>query len=281
MNHPFGRTARSAAQMLLLSMVAASGLGADRAAALAPAGRERTALPFSQRLEAASRKYVGTRYLLGPLGEGSPSLGSPKPLINERCVDCVTYLEQSLAHALAERPADVMPLLQRIRYRRGEINFGARNHFFLADWVRNNGWLLADGTRSVGGSAARTVEKRLDRSIPARESGLPEWSTRLPEGGREVPFTVTYIPSAALPKVSSRFPQAAIVAFVSPRKDLDSSHVGFVFRRNGLTLRHASMTKGRVVDQPLLPYVKRRGSHILGVAVITLRDDAPRAHARR
>src|SRR5947208_1381551 len=110
----------------------------------------------SQRLEIASRRYLGTAYRLFPLGEGSAERGSPKPPIRENGVDCMTFVEQSLAHALAPGPSDVVPLLQRIRYRSGKIDFGARNHYFLADWVPNNAWLVEDDTRRVGGASVRS-----------------------------------------------------------------------------------------------------------------------------
>jgi hypothetical protein len=239
-----------------------------------PALQESAGASLYRRVEAASRRYMGTPYRLFPLGEGSAKLGSPKPLVDERHVDCMTYVEQALAHALASRPSEVAPLLQRIRYRDGHIRFGARNHYLLADWLPNNSWLVKDDTRRVGGKEARTVEKVLDRGLPAREGNLPQWRESLPARGGRTAETVTYIPSSSVPGCMSRFPEAAIVAFVSPRKSMDASHVGFVFRRNGWTLRHASSTRGKVIDEPFLDYVKRRGRGILGVAVLDVRDDA-------
>ena len=240
------------------------------------AGSSRTAGPMdasaTDKLEAASRRYVGTPYRLFPLGEGSAERGSPKPLFNERGVDCVTFVEQSLAHALAPKPSEVVPFLQRIRYRSGRIHFGARNHFFLADWMENNGWLVEDDTRRIAGSRVKRVTKILDRSLPASEHGMQTWRGSLPAGGERLPLEVTYIPSGALPKSMVRFPGAAIVAFVPKRKDMDASHVGFVFRRNGWTLRHASSTRKRVVDEPFLRYVQRRGRGLLGVVVLRPRD---------
>jgi hypothetical protein len=229
--------------------------------------------PDAQRLEAASRRYLGMPYRLFPLGEGSAERGSPKPLIDERGVDCVTFVEQSLAHGLAPTPSEVKPLLQRIRYRSGKIHFGTRNHYFLADWMANNAWLVEDDTLRVGGSLARSITKTLDRGLPAKEHGMQRWRASLPAGGARMPLTVSYIPSGAVARSVARFPAAAIVAFVPPGKDMDASHVGFVFRRDGWTLRHASSVRGRVVDEQFLPYVRRRGRHIAGIVVLRLRDD--------
>ena len=86
-------------------------------------------------------------------------------------------------------------------------------------------------------------------------------------------MTIACIPSGAVAPAVERFPDAAIVAFVPRRQAMDSSHVGLVFRRNGWTLRHANSTKGRVVDEPFLAYVRRRERSISGIVVMSLRAE--------
>jgi hypothetical protein len=121
----------------------------------------------------------------------------------------------------------------------------------------------------------RTAEKLLDRGLPARVSELPNWRKSLPARGGKTSLTISYLPADRVGRCMDRFPAESIVAFVSPKRSMDASHVGLVFKRGGAsTLRHASSTRRKVVDESLLLYLKRRGKHILGVAVLRLRGKA-------
>src|SRR5258706_453940 len=76
-------------------------------------------LSLVERVNRVSARFLGTRYVRDPLGEGSKAGEDPDPLVDLARVDCVTFVEQVLA--LAQRPtlAEGVTLLQRYRYARG------------------------------------------------------------------------------------------------------------------------------------------------------------------
>ena len=87
------------------------------------------------RLEYFSKKLQGTPYRLGPMGEGTLDPIEPEPLVYLDSVDCVTFLEHTLAMALAPSEDSLFNVLQKIRYLGGEISYRTRKHYLLADWV--------------------------------------------------------------------------------------------------------------------------------------------------
>ena len=118
---------------------------------------EARALPsISQRIAAISRAFLGTRYIVDPLGG---SAGEKEHLVlREDGFDCVTFCETVLAAARAHAPGDFKSELRRMRYRDGEIDWFARNHYF-AEWGHNN---IANGIcRPVALPGAVRVRKIL------------------------------------------------------------------------------------------------------------------------
>jgi D-alanyl-D-alanine carboxypeptidase/D-alanyl-D-alanine-endopeptidase (penicillin-binding protein 4) len=192
-------------------------------------------------------------------------------------VDCQTFVEQVLAEAEAREPADVLPLLTRIRYRDGIIGFGTRNHYMISDWLPHNGWLVRDLTARIGGGEARGMEKVIDRAAFFRARGAPELGHGLlPERSRTL-----CIPRAALAGIAGRIPDGAILIWVQDRPGIIAAHCGFAIRRtDGLLLfRHASERRGQVIDESLQDYVRRAPVRIVGVKVcqaVPLLDTASR-----
>jgi D-alanyl-D-alanine carboxypeptidase/D-alanyl-D-alanine-endopeptidase (penicillin-binding protein 4) len=213
---------------------------------------------------AASARYLGIPYASDPLGEAAGV--DPDPLYNRRRVDCVTFVEQALAEALAPGPSAVLPTLQRLRYRGGEVAFTRRNHHFVADWIPNNAWIVADITDRVGGSTVRRMTKRIDRAALFRARGESGGILPLPEEK-----TTTYIPRQEAPAVLSRLPALAIVVFVQDRPGIFAAHTGFLLRKQAVVLRHASQRRRRVMDEPLKAYLARAPARIVGIKVLALR----------
>src|SRR5438067_7878378 len=102
---------------------------AARAAHRPPATPHRAPAGLAARLEAVSRRHLGTPYRLDPLGEGPGGAVDRDPLYTWRCADCVTFVEECLAEALAPAAAGVPDMLRRIRYRDGRVAFESRNHY--------------------------------------------------------------------------------------------------------------------------------------------------------
>lgn len=66
--------------------------------------------------------------------------------------------------ALTDSWPAFMSMLQRIRYRDGQIGVVTRNHYTEADWNVNNRWLLTDITNQLGTDAVKPFTQKVDRS---------------------------------------------------------------------------------------------------------------------
>lgn len=228
------------------------------------------------RVRAASARYLGVPYARDPLGEGHGV--DPDPLYDRRRVDCVTFVEQALAEALAPEPAAVLPTLLRLRYHEGKVAFTRRNHHFVADWLPHNAAIVTDVTDALGRDRVRRMTKRIDRAALFAAAGQPRGG---PAGRDALPApeerSTSYIPRAAVDAVLGRVPEVAVVIFVQDRPGIFAAHTGFLLRdRRGVTLRHASQRHRKVVDEPLRDYLTRAPARIVGIKVLALKGGARR-----
>jgi len=145
---------------LLLQLAPASWEALDEAGR-AQALAELQPLPLQERLLAASERFLGTPYGYSPLGEGEGV--DPDPRLRFDSVDCVTFVEETMALALARRPEEVLPLLDRIRYRDGIPGYAGRNHLMEAGWLPANtaAGFARDVTLALGGKDAVVAQKVL------------------------------------------------------------------------------------------------------------------------
>jgi len=215
--------------------------------------------PLSERLEAVSGKFLGTPYTASPLGEGQGK--DPDPLVRYDAVDCLTFVEQTIALSLAASPDAVVPLLTRIRYEGETADYEARNHVMEAQWLPNNlkKGFLVELTRAVGGEQTVKVGKRLDDVAWASKSGASLGLSR--EGQRRGAFEWDLIPAALALERLKAAPTGTVVVVVRadrPKMVTRISHIGFlIHKKSGLFLRHASRSFGKVVDEPLANYLGR------------------------
>jgi len=218
----------------------------------------------AQRIARISRHFLHTPYRRDPLGEGPGAAEDPDPVLRFDAVDCLTFVEETLALALSPNLATAEARLQRIRYRGGTIGFTERNHFTLSQWIPNNTrlGLLADVTREVAGARTRLVEKTLDDrswSAPAGRRWLQRLGAEaLPRGTHRLPF----VSLADLIELEPRIPTGTLIFLVkTDRPELPHriSHVGLIISRRGkLYVRHAAERfYHRVVDSPMTEYLKR------------------------
>ncbi len=191
---------------------------------------------LSERIERASRYFVGRPYLSNPL------CGSPRAqevyTASLDSFDCVTYVETVLAIALAKSPVGFTEALRRIRYNAGEVDWARRNHY-MTGWVASNedAGFIRNLTTGTG-----TVEKT--RTLGVVEGLAPE----------KVDFRCI---SAHRPDVlEDRAETGDIILFVSPRRKLDVFHIGFlIISDERIFLRHASRGHGSVIEEPLSDFV--------------------------
>ncbi|AGC46962.1 hypothetical protein MYSTI_05685 [Myxococcus stipitatus DSM 14675] len=242
---------------------------------------ESTDAPLPQRLLSMSERFVNTPYVLSPLGEGSGV--DPDPTFRLDAVDCLTFVEQSLALGLAQAEPEVAPLLEHIRYAQSPT-YEDRNHLMEAQWLPNNvrkGFLL-DVTRRWGGSDVVEATKTLTASTWQSRSSQ---SLQLPKSRQPVgTYTFDMIPLERVQAHARDIPSGTILVVLRedlPFKATRMTHLGFVVQRKGRTyLRHASRGGyNRVVDEDLETFLLRNSRYakwkVTGVSLFEVhRPDA-------
>lgn len=240
---------------LLLAAAPWSGLPrAERADAIA----RLKDVPMPERLARATDGFLGTSYVLSPLGEGEGR--DPDPLIRLDAVDCVTLVEQALALSVAPDEPSVVATLSRIRYA-GAPSYDARNHVMEAQWLPENvkKGFLRDVTRAWGGDATRKATKVITAATWKEKSGK---ALGLPEAAQPTgAFALELIPADKALAALAKAPSGLVVVVARadrPWLVTRISHVGVLIQsEKGPLLRHASRSFGRVVDEPLSRYLSR------------------------
>lgn len=242
--------------------ILALGTGGGRPAAYAAGPTVPPSAVAPARLEAISRRYLGTPYRLDCLGEGC--LPDTDPQFTRKYADCQTLLEQVFAEALAPYTGGLGAAGRLVRYHGGRVRIEDRYHYCLPDWL-NNPWPARDITAPVGGVQVQPLHRRIDRPALLASRGA---DARLsPTPPQEV--STTYIPWERIPAVTARIPDGTIAAWVSRKPVVVAGHLGLLFRKKGVVfLRHASQRKMRVIDQPLLDFVKNPSKSFIGLKVL-------------
>ncbi len=203
---------------------------------------------------AGSRIDVLSRHFLGHPYKANPLIGSADAAevftASLDGFDCVTYIETVLALARASNVDDFIEWLRKIRYEQGRIQWERRNHYMTL-WIRNN---VREGIiRPVSIPAVPTVTReRVLNVVP----GLGARRTR-----------VKCVPKAALPRLEPHLQSGDLIFFASTRKNLDVFHTGIIVRDGkSMLMRHASRSKGSVVEQKLSEFLK--ANRMAGVIVV-------------
>lgn len=215
-------------------------------------------LPLEARFVAASEGFLGTPYVLSPLGEGEGH--DPDPLVRYDAADCLTMVEQSLALAVAPDEAHVIETLNHIRYE-GAPSYEGRLHVMEAQWlpVNQSRGLLEDVTRRFGKDVVKRLSKRITAETWAEKGGKALGLS--PAGQATGEFFIDVVPSDRAPAVLATAPEGLIVVVVRadrPRLVTRVTHVAVLVQKpSGPFLRHASRSFKRVVDEPVEKYLKR------------------------
>lgn len=225
---------------------------------------------FQAALVKQIQSSLGVAYQDGPLGEGPGAKYDSDPLIDPAHVDCVTFVEQSIAFADTQNAVEASALLQKIRYAGGKIDFEARHHFFISDWIAHNTF-CHDVTTTLGMPTAKVTRTISRRSFFEKQ--------KAPELGKDTPDkkqTLVYVPVANGAAAEARLPSVALLVFVGKIDWLFALHCGFYVRdANGSgMLYHASSKAGRVIATPLAQYLDENKTRYLGFTAY--RVDEPR-----
>lgn len=210
-----------------------------------------------ERLVEATAGFVGSPYVLSPLGEGSGR--DADPLIRWDAVDCVTMIEESFALSTAE-PGTLVEVLNGLRYD-GPPAWENRLHIMETQWLPQNvkRGLLRDVTAELGGAQTRRVKKVLSAATWKEKSGV---GLALPDAKRTVgTYEFDIVPSNVAAELLSKAPSGLLVVVVRadrPHAVTRVSHVGVLVQTpKGPMLRHASRSFKKVVDEPLSRYLGR------------------------
>jgi hypothetical protein len=117
-----------------------------------------------KRIVHLARKNIGQPYELYLLGEMPFELYDPQPIYCLTKSDCLVFSEHTYAMALTHNWPEFMRMLQRIRYRDGQLGVVTRNHYTEADWNISNRWLVSDITKELAGDTAVKFHEKIDRS---------------------------------------------------------------------------------------------------------------------
>ncbi len=240
--------------------------------------------PLGERVDAATRAFLGRPYTLDPVGEGQgPDLDVPA---RYDTFDCMSFVEEALGLVLASDPLGAPAIRDALRYA-GAPAYGKRNHFMEAQWIPRAiaAGLLVDITDRVG--RARTLTKEV---TPAIWQG---WRSRrkfllsdpeLPVGT----WRVRYLDLAEAAEAAPRIPTGALVVTLRverPWSPIITTHVSLVVPgRTEPLMRHATKMGKRVVrDDRLSWYMTHLRDYVnwpaLGVAVLLPREQGPTAAA--
>ncbi len=201
-----------------------------------------------------SERFIGAPYLLVCEGEGDNGRYDTQPLLNLQKINCMTYCEIVMALTLARNYEEMFNILQHIRYRGGYISMATRNHYTMVDWLPANSWCLEEVTRQAGGEDVVESERTIRHGAFFHGKGIDDLPALLPD--RTV--RSAYIPLHKLVSHEAALRSGDIVALIQDRTDIFSAHMLMVIKRDGRTwFRHASMSAGKVVDEPFAEYIAK------------------------
>ena len=246
---------------------------AVHALARLPAGWERT--------RSASEAFLGTPYVLSPLGEGAGI--DPDPRVRFDGVDCLTFVETALALGNAAGAEDALAALDDIRYRDGTWpSFENRLHLIIAQWIPDQirkGY-LEEATARFG----ETIEVRVDydeTTWKGRRGAMRAlaWQPEL-DGA----FTLPTLPLERARAIASELPDGLVINVVRkarPDRLNRVTHTGLVVVRDGKRfVRHASTGRKEVVDEPIERFLGRHAAmrrwEVEGINLLSVRDNSAR-----
>jgi len=200
------------------------------------------------KIEFLSKSFLETPYAPDTLG--GKDTEKEQLTIDLSGVDCFTYIDYVESLRRSENFGEFNEKLVEIRYKGGKVLWEKRRHFF-SDWISGNDKNARDVTRQIGGSAAVTQTKELNRKA--------DGSLWLP-GLTVIKRDIIYIPSHKInPQILKNIKTGDYIGVYSDKDGLDVSHTGIAVRKDtGIYLRHASSMHKKVLDEELKAYMKNK-----------------------
>ncbi len=234
-----------------------------------------------ERILFIARQFIGTPYVANTLEHGNEIL-----TINMSELDCTTFVEtvMALARTAAEGRMswrDYAHSLQLLRYRNGKINGYASRLHYISDWIIDNSHRgnLKEATSSIPNSdySVKTIDfmtSHRDLYKALSDSCEFEKLKNIEVGYRSHRFPYIKREKIAKNATYNALQEGDIVALTCRTQGLDVSHLGIIFKINGIPhLLHASSKAKAVIEDPLpLSDYLRRSRSLTGIRVIRLSE---------
>lgn len=216
-----------------------------------------------RRIMDLARKNIGQPYDIYLLGEFPFETYDPQPMYSLTKSDCVVFTEHTYAMALTSDWSSFMRMLQRIRYRDGQIGVATRNHYTEADWVKSNAWLVRDITSEIAGDAAVPFTEKIDRKKFLKSRYQLDVDIPVEE------HHDLYLPYTEIDRIGDLVQEGDCINVVRavvkpgepPSQPVDGSvfvgHVGLVARAPDGTLHMIHSSQPQVREEPLSVYISR------------------------
>jgi hypothetical protein len=201
--------------------------------------------------------------------------------------------------ALSRDWPSFMRMLQRLRYRDGQLGVTTRNHYTEADWNISNRWLVEDITRELAGDKAVTFKQSIDRAKFFKNRYKLDVDVPVEQ------HVDQFIPLDAIEQAKGELRDGDFVNIVrgtvrkdAPPSELSSTfggsawvgHVGMIVHGDDGEVHLIHSTQPRVREEPIDEYIARSTKtmkdddaqgkpRLLGFKFLRLRDD-PMKHLR-
>jgi len=197
------------------------------------------------------RKNINQPYEIFLLGEAPYEQYDPQPLYCLTKSDCVVFSEHTYAMALSRDWPTFFLTLQRIRYKDGRIGVLSRNHYTVADWDRNNHWLVRDVTDELAPGRTQPFRQTLNRNRFFKDRYKID--TDYPVENIET----TYVPIEAMEDAVKNLRNGDFVNVVYGTKEHYAGHTGLIAIAQDGTPDFLHSTPPRVREEPILEYMRR------------------------
>ncbi len=206
-----------------------------------------------KRIVRLGRKNINQPYELHLLGEAPFETYDPQPLYCLDRSDCVVFSEHTYAMAMSDNWESFFTLLQRIRYKDGQIGVATRNHYTEADWDVNNDWLVTDISSDLAGDDVATYPQKIDRSRFLRKRYKLV---------RDIPvekLEVEYVPWDKVADIEDQLQSGDYVNVIVGTTPTSAwaTHVGLIAVDDDGTVNFLHSTPPRVREEPIQTYIKR------------------------
>lgn len=216
---------------------------------------------IGQNVETVSEAFLGTPYVLDPLGEGKNSPLDKDPLYRFDQFDCTTYVETVIALSKSKTPDEFLQLLNKIRYSDSKPDYFHRNHFIEVDWLPNN---IKNGSIEV--ITQELFDTKLLKMIKVtidKNKWFKSKNKTPPTDETKLTTWINFLPIEKImddPKLLDRIPSGTFFNLVKlkPHSPGAVAHQGIFIRKDGILLaRHATrLSRDAVIEMNALGLIR-------------------------